>query len=95
MSNRGSGIFTSLMAVSFIGLIAFVVGGFAMGWLSIQQSPDRTTIEVQTQAIEKAAHEAQQEGADLIQDAGKKLRESGAALDDNLGDGPQRDSEQR
>jgi hypothetical protein len=81
------------MAVLFVGLVAFAVAGYAMGWLSFKQSPEQTTIEINTHQIEEAAHEAQQEGADLIQVAGKKLRESGAALDDNLDGAAKRDGD--
>ncbi len=62
MSYRGSGIFTSLLAVLFIGLVAFAVAGYAMGWLSFKQSPEQTTIEINTHQIEDAAHKPSRKG---------------------------------
>jgi len=82
MSHRGTGIFTSLMALLFVALLGFGIAGYVMGWMTINHAPDQTTIEINTQEIEKAAHEAQQEGSELMEDAGKKLRETGAALEE-------------
>ena len=83
MSYPSRGFLTPLLALLFVGLIALAVAGYAMGWLTIGRSPERTTIEIHTQGIEDAAEAAQQEGAELMEKTGEQLRESGAALEES------------
>jgi hypothetical protein len=88
MSGRGRGFLVSLMAFLFVALVGLAIAGYALGWLTIDRQPQRTTIEIDTQKLEEAASEAQKEGAELIEKSGETLRESGEALKESVDRSP-------
>ena len=80
----GTSFFTSLMAFLFLAFVGVAIAGYALGWLTVERTPQQTTIEIDTQKVEEAASDAKHEGEALLQKAGETLRESGEALEETV-----------
>jgi hypothetical protein len=79
---RGSyvGLMSGLLALILLLVIGVSVAAYAMGWMTIQNEPDRTTIEVDTDKFRDAAAEVNKQGEDLLEKSGDVLRDAGDAL---------------
>ena len=58
----------TLVVVSVL-LLAFVVTSFAVGWMSIRQYSDKTTIEIETDKMKDSAGHALDKGKELLDEA--------------------------
>jgi len=74
---RGRASFLATLFISLCVLIvAFVVVGYAVGWVTFQQDDqrERATIEVETGKVRRAAEEAVDKGQELLQRADDQIK---------------------
>ena len=77
-----------VLATLAILLVVLVAVGFAVGWITLERSPEKATIDVNTRAIEQAADETIQSSKEAIDEAAKSIEK---AVDSEPNEGDARD----
>lgn len=82
--SRGSffGLLSGLLALVFLLAICVSVAAYSMGWMTVENTPDRTTIEVDTAEMREAAGEAGKQGEEALKKTGEALRDAGEQIKD-------------
>lgn len=91
--SRGSflGLLSGLLALVFLLAICVSVAAYSMGWMTVENTPDRTTIEVDTAEMREAAGEVSKQGEQTLEKTGEALHDAGEQIKDAVDDDGTRD----
>ena len=89
-NNQSSGgFFVTLIALAFVVTLGAGITAYAMGWMTVDSEPEKTTIEVNTGEVNEALDAAGEEGQQLLEETGEALKETGTKIQDAVeGDNP-------
>jgi hypothetical protein len=70
-----------LLVVAAVGVV-----GYAMGWITLESTSDRTTIEIDKNEMKDAGRKAAEETEEFVDEVGETLREAGEAISNDSSD---------
>ena len=76
------GLLSGLLAVVLLLGICVSVAAYTMGWMTVAETPEQTTIEVDTAEMREAADEVEKHGEKVLEQTGEALQETGDQLKD-------------
>ncbi|UUO07139.1 hypothetical protein M4951_02230 [Blastopirellula sp. J2-11] len=80
---RGNSLVAVLATLAVIIVLACGII-YAMGYATVENSSDKTTIEVNTQQIKEDAGQAVESGKQMLNDAGKSIEEGAEEVKDQV-----------
>lgn len=85
---HGNGIAGVLATLALVIVIACGTI-YAMGYATVENSPQSTTIEVNTQQMKEDAGKAVEDGKQLLNDAGQSIEEGAEEVQESVTDEPE------